>query len=51
MVKNFESNFKLDKKYLTSLLEKVEIDNYKKIYIYCKFKTNNTSSRGALPTN
>lgn len=37
LVNNFETNFKLDKKTLTYLIDKIEIDTSKKIYIYCKY--------------
>ena len=38
IINNFESNFKFDKKYLTYFIEKIEIDNSKKMYIYLNFK-------------
>ena len=38
IINNFESNFKFEKKYLTYFIEKIEVDNFKKIYIYCNFK-------------
>ena len=38
IINNFELNFKLDKKYLTYFIEKIEIDCSKKLYIYCKYK-------------
>ena len=38
IINNFELNFKFERKYLTYFIEEIEVDNLKKIYIYCNFK-------------
>ena len=38
IINNFELNFKFERNYLTYFIEKIEVDNLKKIYIYCNFK-------------
>ena len=37
--KNFKSKFKVDREILTNLIDKIEIDKSKKVYVYFKFRS------------
>ena len=42
-IKNkFEENFVFEKKYLTYFIKRIEIDDSKKMYIYCNFNNSNS---------